>query len=477
MRRAAADVLVLGAGLAGLRAALSCLIAAPGLSVLVASLSGAPAGSSFANANNALGIHVCLGDAQRHDFVRDVRSLAAGAFLDPELVDVLAMEGADRLDDLVGLGLRFVRDESGGLAPHASCFAPDSRRAYVFRDLAGAFAAFRSRLESLGCAFLAGVRPAAIPRDAAAPGAPAVGAVLVSDGPGEPLAVAAKVVVAALGGPGRLFAHSTTGPGVPGYALGLLARAGAGLVNAGYLQHMWHTLPGRAFWSPAELGKTGWSVLDASGRVLPFPEVEPRVSSLALDRRGHCPFAHGLPDAALDLGLARFQDQDGTVALRGPDGASLRVAPMAHASNGGARIDARARTGVPGLLACGECAGGMHGANRLGGAMVLATQVFGHRAGVEAAWQAGQIREADTRRFDDLARESLSGLVTDEAERRQGLAALATGLSRFAVLGGRPGVRVWAGDVRRQRAAVRDWQLVLSLETASAILDGLPAPR
>lgn len=61
---------------------------------------------------------------------------------------------------------------------------------------------------------------------------------------------------------------------------------------------------------------------------------------------------------------------------------------MAHAGNGGAVIDAHGQTSVAGLFACGECATGMHGANRIGGAMVLATQVFGHRAGVAAARMA-----------------------------------------------------------------------------------------
>ena len=75
----------------------------------------------------------------------------------------------------------------------------------------------------------------------------------------------------------------------------------------------------------------------------------------------------------------------GTAQVHDPDRGWLDIVPMAHAGNGGALIDATGATNISGLYACGECASGMHGANRVGGAMVLATQVFGERAGRHAA--------------------------------------------------------------------------------------------
>ena len=63
---------------------------------------------------------------------------------------------------------------------------------------------------------------------------------------------------------------------------------------------------------------------------------------------------------------------------------------FAHASNGGIRIDRRAETGVNGLFACGETAGGMHGADRLGGLSTANALVFGKIAGESAAeWCRG----------------------------------------------------------------------------------------
>jgi L-aspartate oxidase len=80
---------------------------------------------------------------------------------------------------------------------------------------------------------------------------------------------------------------------------------------------------------------------------------------------------------------------DGTVRLTTALGQEFRLECCAHAGNGGAVVDRHGQTSVAGLFACGECATGMHGANRLGGGMVLASQVFGARAGAGAArWAA-----------------------------------------------------------------------------------------
>ena len=63
----------------------------------------------------------------------------------------------------------------------------------------------------------------------------------------------------------------------------------------------------------------------------------------------------------------------------------LRVYPLTHFSMGGIRIDAHGRTGRPGILACGEIAAGVHGANRLAGHALSETLVFGLNAGKAAA--------------------------------------------------------------------------------------------
>jgi len=89
----------------------------------------------------------------------------------------------------------------------------------------------------------------------------------------------------------------------------------------------------------------------------------------------------------------------------------MEVGPTAHYMNGGVRVDAdTAATAVPGLFAAGEVAGGLHGANRLGGNSLSDLVVFGRRAGLYAAQYAKNFRGAltvDAGQVEALARACL----------------------------------------------------------------------
>jgi fumarate reductase (CoM/CoB) subunit A len=73
----------------------------------------------------------------------------------------------------------------------------------------------------------------------------------------------------------------------------------------------------------------------------------------------------------------------------------MEVAPTAHHVMGGLRITTECRTTLPGLFACGEVAGGVHGANRLGGNALADTQVFGRRAGDAAGREGRRQKKVD----------------------------------------------------------------------------------
>ncbi|MBI3624662.1 MAG: fumarate reductase/succinate dehydrogenase flavoprotein subunit [Candidatus Rokubacteria bacterium] len=89
----------------------------------------------------------------------------------------------------------------------------------------------------------------------------------------------------------------------------------------------------------------------------------------------------------------------------------MEVGPTAHYMNGGVRVDAdTATTAVPGLFAAGEVAGGLHGANRLGGNSLSDLLVFGRRAGLHAAQYAKNFKgtlTVDAGQVEALARECL----------------------------------------------------------------------
>ena len=73
----------------------------------------------------------------------------------------------------------------------------------------------------------------------------------------------------------------------------------------------------------------------------------------------------------------------------------MEVAPTAHHVMGGLRITTECRTTLPGLFACGEVSGGVHGANRLGGNALAETQVFGRRAGDAAGREGKRQKKVD----------------------------------------------------------------------------------
>jgi fumarate reductase (CoM/CoB) subunit A len=93
----------------------------------------------------------------------------------------------------------------------------------------------------------------------------------------------------------------------------------------------------------------------------------------------------------------------------------LRLAPAAHHTMGGVKIDGMGATSVPGLFAAGEVTGGLHGANRMGGNALSETLVFGAKAGNSAAdWakrSGPEERRSVLRRLDEQvgALESIRG--------------------------------------------------------------------
>jgi fumarate reductase (CoM/CoB) subunit A len=92
----------------------------------------------------------------------------------------------------------------------------------------------------------------------------------------------------------------------------------------------------------------------------------------------------------------------------------MEVAPTAHHIMGGLRITPECRTTLSGLFACGEVAGGVHGANRLGGNALADTQVFGRRAGDAAGREGKRQKNVDETRVQqqiDRLDRFLSGTI------------------------------------------------------------------
>ncbi|MEX1009682.1 MAG: fumarate reductase/succinate dehydrogenase flavoprotein subunit, partial [Acidimicrobiia bacterium] len=96
---------------------------------------------------------------------------------------------------------------------------------------------------------------------------------------------------------------------------------------------------------------------------------------------------------------------------------AMEVGPTAHYMMGGVRVDAESQEStVPGLFAAGECAAGLHGANRLGGNSLSDLVVFGRRAGQYAAEYAAGLAArptVDAGEIDEIARQAVQPFAAE----------------------------------------------------------------
>ena len=215
--------------------------------------------------------------------------------------------------------------------------------------------------------------------------------------------VYAKTVILATGGFGRMFPESTNSADIGGDGAAMAYLAGAELTDMEFVQFE----PSAAVWPPEVAGKGIVTTMFYDGAVLrgkdgnrfmlDYGENAERVpkdvqSKCICDeirRHGSTPHggvwfdATGVPEekwqGAYKPYLKRYL-ACGIDLRKEP----VEIAPAAHTTCGGVRIDENCLSGVPGLIVCGEAAGGLHGANRLGGNAGLETMVFGRIAGKTA---------------------------------------------------------------------------------------------
>lgn len=392
------DVLVVGAGIAGTQAALAA--AQAGARVALASAGKTFSGSSFFPGTWGLGLIAPDGEDDVDDLACAICEVGRGV-ADPELARVLAAGAMPAVERLEALGCELQEASNAGERDFIPCF---DRKHRSWHGLGR-----ESYRTAVGTALVAaGVAP--LPHHelldlldgrTAAGEKCVTGAVFCASESNELQVIHAKAVVLATGGVGGLYARTLTMPDVLGTAQAVALRHGASLVNPEFIQIM----PG--------LTEPVQNVV-FNERTFRFAEVEgfdaPGAAALLDERGGHGPFTASLADRAVDLAVVASGEAGARVSYHLPErlpefmqtyfdwfrgafgcGAAdgVRIAPYAHASNGGILIGPDASTGVAGLYACGECTGGMHGADRIGGLSSANGLVFGHIAGTSAAaWAA-----------------------------------------------------------------------------------------
>lgn len=421
------DVLIIGAGGAGLRAAIEALAQGASVAVVCKSLLG-KAHTVMAEG----GIAAAMANVDRTDdwrvHFRD--TMRGGKFLNNwRMAQIHAQEAPERVHELEQWGALFDRTADGDILQRAFgghtykrlCHVGDRTGLEMIRTLQdrGVHMGFDVYME---CAITRLLKD----------GDRIAGAFGYWRENGRFVVFKAKSVVIATGGIGKAWRITSNSWEYTGDGMALAYDAGAELMDMEFVQ--FH--PTGMVWPPGVQGILVTEAVRGEGGVLRNkdgerfmerydPErmdlstrdvVARAIYTEAKEGRGT---EHG--GAYLDIShkpaeyvkkklpsmYHQFRELADVDITKGP----MEVGPTCHYMMGGIRVDAEtAESNVPGLFAAGEAAAGLHGANRLGGNSLSDLLVFGRRAGLSASAHAKQVSPAavDEAQVDDATREMLA---------------------------------------------------------------------
>jgi succinate dehydrogenase / fumarate reductase flavoprotein subunit len=509
-RRTATNVLVIGTGAAGLRAAIE--LAESGVQVLCV---GKRRRDDAHTVLAAGGINAALATMdpedtwQQHaaDTIQEAYHLA-----DPTTVEILARESPAAIDDLVAYGADFAREPDGRLTQRyfgahtyrRTCFAGDYTGREIQRTLV-------RRATELGVEMRDDVYVTRLlVRDGRVFGAYGFD---VDDG--RRLVILADAVILAAGGHTRIWRRSSSRRDEnTGDAMRLASEAGCRLRDMELVQ--FH--PTGMITPEEAAGTLVTEAVRGEGGILRNAEGERFMERydperLELSTRDRIALANyteiaegrGTPAGGvlLDIShldreqiltrLPRMYRQFVDLSMLDITHTPMEVAPTAHYSMGGVWVDPETHaTDVEGLYAVGECATGLHGANRLGGNSLGECIVFGRRVGREAAaWSASldvQVRDRDAiaaarEEIDELLAQRggedfprpLQRAVRDLMSKHAGVvrseAGLDAGLAELDAVEGRLGSMEVRPDIAGFDDLVHAFDLMGSILAARATLE------
>lgn len=380
------DVLIIGSGAAGLRAAIAA--GEKGLRVRVVSKGSPGKGTCTWLSGGVMAGSPPGGNAADHL----ERTLQAGRGInDRELVEILVGEAPKRLQELLAWGIR---------AEYLDGYLYAQGRPPVLGE--EIIRCLIKKNQALGTQFLGNLLVTDLVTEEGLAGVNAY-----AQQAGTWFTITAKALVLASGGAAALFLRHDNPSRIIGDGYRLALEAGATLQDLEFVQFYPLALaePGLPpLVIPPRLADCGILINSRREEILEkFGITERPAAERARDRLSQALFREIYRQGQeVWLDLRRLRDDQWRIdpfstallpllgehygALHRP----LRVAPVAHHVMGGVKIDATGATSVPGLFAAGESTGGLHGANRMGGNALSETLVFGARAGgAAAAWAKG----------------------------------------------------------------------------------------
>lgn len=427
------DIIVIGGGLAGLRAA----IEARKLGADVAVISKVPPIRSHSVAAQG-GINAALGFDSDDSWENHALDTVKGSdyLADQDAVEILAKEAPQRVLEMENWGTLFSRDSKGRIAQRPFGGAGYPRTCYA-GDRTG-----HSLLHTLHEQVLkAGIKVYKewVVTRLIQDNGKCIGVTAMHLPDSRIEAFAAKATILATGGYGRIYKRSTNALINRGFGISLAYRAGVPLQDMEFVQFHPTTLLGtNILITEGARGEGGYLLNKDNERFMKryaphVMELAPRdivaraIQTEIDEGRG---FSGGyvqldvthLGQKIIDERLSGIRQIAIDFAGIDPVKEPIPIQPGQHYSMGGVTSDKDGKTPLEGLYAVGECACvSVHGANRLGGNSLLDTVVFGQRAGRHAAESVSKVEIetiSDDALFDALQSEkqSISDMMGEHGE-------------------------------------------------------------
>ena len=447
------DVLIIGGGSAGLRAAIEAHDTGSQVLIVSKNRRGDPH-TVLARG----GINAALGtmDPQDNWMIHTADTLREGLFIgDYDKAEVLCKSAPDAVTELVNWGARFHREPDGRLTQRffgahtyrRTCFFGDWTGKEIIRVLMKQVRLRKIKfvdnvyitklLKSTNIEKTQGAKEKGKEKEKEKEKEEILGAMGIDLKRKDIIIFKAKCVILATGGYTRVYPVSSSrifenyGDGIA-----LAYEVGVDLVDMEMVQ--FH--PTGMVWPKKALGTLATEAIRGEGGILLnskgerfmknyYPqrmELGPRdvvarsiyneiVSGRGTKHGGVWLDVTHLPKAKILERLPTMYDQFKRIAGVDISKEKMEVAPTAHYSMGGVKVDSKCQTNVKGLFAIGEVAGQVHGANRLGGNSLLGTVVFGKIAGREAATKVAREKK---RTINDKSSSSIIGITYNNNDKR-----------------------------------------------------------